>query len=294
MAKRYGLPYKGSKNTIAKWVIDNLPAADWFIDVFAGGCAVTHAAMESGKYKHFIANDLTDTPAVFKAACEGEFAGYATVPSREEFHEQKYDDRAMSLLYSFGNNAETYLWGAEYENVKAEAERMISAPSVYERRMAYRRFIRALAKYGIQGRGEGCQRLQGLQGLEGLEGLQRLEGVQRLEGLERLQVTKLDYKDLFLFGIPESSVVYLDPPYKETDTKGYAPFDYAEFESWLTTLNFPVVVSEYTCPRGFEVFASKSKRVTLNSNDNTRRKDELLCVQKQYRNDFKHTEQTLF
>lgn len=117
-----------------------------------------------------------------------------------------------------------------------------------------------------------------------MQGLQRLE---RLQGLERLQVTKLDYKDLFLFGIPESSVVYLDPPYKGTDAKGYAPFDYKEFESWLATLNFPVVVSEYTCPRGFEVFASKSKRVVFSSNDNTQRKDELLCVQAKYIDAFK-------
>ena len=279
MRKRYGLPYKGSKNTIAKWLIDNLPAADWFIDVFAGGCAVTHAAIESGKYKHIIANDLTDTPSVFKAACEGEFEGYATVPSREQFHEQKTDDRAMALLYSFGNNTENYLWGAEVEHVKAEAERMISAPSKYERRMAYKRFIRALAKYGIRDTNlEGLQRLQRLQGLQGLQGLERLQG---------LQVTKLDYKDLFLFGIPENSVVYLDPPYKGTDARGYAAFDYGEFENWLTTLNFPVVVSEYTCPEGFEVFASKSKRVTFCSTDNTQRKDELLCVQAQYIDDFK-------
>ena len=34
---RYGVPYTGSKNGIAKWVIDNLPRAKNLIDVFAGG-----------------------------------------------------------------------------------------------------------------------------------------------------------------------------------------------------------------------------------------------------------------
>lgn len=29
---RYGLPYKGSKNAIAKWIIGNLPKADTFVD----------------------------------------------------------------------------------------------------------------------------------------------------------------------------------------------------------------------------------------------------------------------
>ena len=55
---RYGLPYKGSKNGIAKWIIDELPPAEIFVDLFAGGGAVTHRAMLSGKYKRFIMNDI--------------------------------------------------------------------------------------------------------------------------------------------------------------------------------------------------------------------------------------------
>ena len=34
---RYGLPYKGSKNGIAKWIVDALPEADIFVDLFFGG-----------------------------------------------------------------------------------------------------------------------------------------------------------------------------------------------------------------------------------------------------------------
>lgn len=34
---RYGLPYKGSKNQIAKWLIDQLPPAETFVDLFFGG-----------------------------------------------------------------------------------------------------------------------------------------------------------------------------------------------------------------------------------------------------------------
>lgn len=32
----YGMPYKGSKNAIAKLVIDMLPPADHFYDLFGG------------------------------------------------------------------------------------------------------------------------------------------------------------------------------------------------------------------------------------------------------------------
>ena len=51
---RYGVPYKGSKNQIARWIIDILPSADTFVDLFAGGCSVTHVAILSNKYKNII------------------------------------------------------------------------------------------------------------------------------------------------------------------------------------------------------------------------------------------------
>ena len=42
---RYGVPYLGSKSRIATWVVEHLPSAETFVDLFAGGCAVTHAAL---------------------------------------------------------------------------------------------------------------------------------------------------------------------------------------------------------------------------------------------------------
>lgn len=53
----YGLPYMGSKNKIAKDIINILPSGSRFVDLFAGGCAMTHAAILSGKYKSFLVND---------------------------------------------------------------------------------------------------------------------------------------------------------------------------------------------------------------------------------------------
>lgn len=41
MGKNYGLPYMGSKNKIAEWVVAHIPQADTLVDLFAGGCAVT-------------------------------------------------------------------------------------------------------------------------------------------------------------------------------------------------------------------------------------------------------------
>ena len=41
----YGIPYKGGKSKVVKWVIDSLPPAEHFYDLFCGGCAVTHYGM---------------------------------------------------------------------------------------------------------------------------------------------------------------------------------------------------------------------------------------------------------
>lgn len=65
---RYGLPYMGSKNTIAKDIVQFLPQRKNFYDLFAGGCAVCHAALESGKWQNIFANDITNAPKLFKEA----------------------------------------------------------------------------------------------------------------------------------------------------------------------------------------------------------------------------------
>ena len=86
---RYGVPYKGSKSRIASKIIDLLPEANTFVDLFAGGCAVTHAAMLSGKYKRFIINDLDGRGT--QLFCDSMLGKYSTSRcpewiTREEFH----------------------------------------------------------------------------------------------------------------------------------------------------------------------------------------------------------------
>ena len=195
---RYGTPYRGSKNAIAPWVVEHLPAADVLVDLFAGGCAVTHAAMLSGRFGRFVANDLTEAPQVFVDAINGEFEGFSTVPTREEFLSS--DDDALRLMYSFGNNREDYLWSRELEPVKVSASRMVLAPSVHERKRAYRDFMRALRSYvesscrmpDVDRKHDGA--------LEGLENLERLQGLERLQSLDGLlTVSRVDYRAV---GVP--------------------------------------------------------------------------------------------
>ena len=85
---RYGLPYKGSKNAIAEWIVNELPPNRYFVDLFFGGGAITHAAMLSKKWDRFIINDIDGRlPRLFVDCAHGK---YTTVThpewiSREEF-----------------------------------------------------------------------------------------------------------------------------------------------------------------------------------------------------------------
>ena len=288
---RYGIPYQGSKSRIAEWVISQLPPEDTLVDLFAGGCAITHAALLSGKYNHVIANDLTQGPNVFRDAINGEFADMQGGITRDEFFAS--DDDAIKLLYSFGNNRTDYLWSPELEAVKVPAEHMLSAPSMHERRMAYKAFLRALKTYidnngtkklsksnGI-GELERLERLQGLQGLERLERLQGLQGLQGLEGLEGLEVSNVDYR---LVDVPENAAVYADPPYRRTYQGAYAAFSPAEFDAWLSVVPFPVYVSEFSCPDGCVEIASK-ERVTSMAAKTTTHVTERLFIQQRFVDD---------
>lgn len=118
---RYGLPYKGGKNAIAVWVVDHLPAGECFVDLFCGGCAVTHRALLSGKYKRFIINDIDGRlPKLFLEAAHGRhrIADHPEWVSREEFHRRKDEDAYIALIWSFGNNGKDYIYGADIEDFK--------------------------------------------------------------------------------------------------------------------------------------------------------------------------------
>ena len=263
---RYGIPYKGSKSRMSKWVVDSLPASDTLVDLFAGGCAVTHAAILSHKWNRVIANDILQAPNVFQDATRGRFRDVDMVTTREQFFESS--DFATRLIYSFGNDTRSYIYSREIERAKLAAERMIVAKTSRQRRLLYRKFVAELETYLNEG--GSARSLKQLQGLEGLE---------RLQGLERLEVSNLDYRDVT---IPSGATVYADPPYRGTQQSQYGgAFDHEQFDAWLASVDFPVYVSEYTCPSGCVEVAS-TKRMCGAAACGNKETTERLFVQERF------------
>ena len=262
---RYGMPYQGSKSRIAEWVVDILPPSHTLVDLFAGGGAITHCALLSGKWERIIANDRTDSMKVFCAAINGEFDGYAACPSREEWLKYRDADTALAILYSFGNDKTTYLWGDELEAVKRPATLMVSSPSLWERYQWYRRFIDALKDY-LDGNTFDQRRA--------IE-LQSAERVTRLQGLQGLQG---DYRAVV---IPDGATVYADPPYRGTpNSSRYGAFDFDAFDAWLNGVDFPVFVSEYDAPSGCVEIAAKMRTTSMAANSTDKRIEKIFVQER--------------
>ena len=115
----YGLPYIGSKNRIAKKILDILPAAPVLYDVFCGGCAITHTAMLSGKYSRVVANDINGMiPHAFEKALRGGFRNEDRWISRDDFQKLYKTDPYVAICFSFGNDLHQYCYARELEPYK--------------------------------------------------------------------------------------------------------------------------------------------------------------------------------
>lgn len=149
MAKKYGLPYQGSKNKLAERIVALLPPATHLYDVFAGGCAVTHAALLSGKFKEVHANDITDSVTLFEDALNGKYENESRWISREDFFRLKDSDPYVRIVWSFGNNQQGYLYSKEIEPYKKAVHEMLYAATPNERRLKFKAVIRELEKLGV-------------------------------------------------------------------------------------------------------------------------------------------------
>lgn len=142
--KKYGLPYQGSKSRLAERIVALLPQADNLYDLFAGGCAVSHCAIMSGKWKKVFINDITDSVVLFDNVMHGNIPDGSEWISREEFYKRKDNDPWVRILWSFSNNQKNYLYSADIEPYKKAVHEMIYAPTPNERRLKFRQVCKMM------------------------------------------------------------------------------------------------------------------------------------------------------
>lgn len=109
--RKYGAAYQGSKSKIADEIISKLPNKKYFIDAFAGGGALAHCALESGRFEHIIANDL-QTKEILEAhflwTPEQHLEFQKKWITKEEF--EQTNNLYIKTCWSFSNNRKAYIY----------------------------------------------------------------------------------------------------------------------------------------------------------------------------------------
>ena len=133
----YGIPYKGSKNKLAEKILAKLPTAGTLYDVFAGGMAISHAALQGNKFKKVVANDINgEMGRLFVNAMCGAYENDEAWVSREDFFMFKEADPYIKIAWSFGLNGDSYLYSKEIEPVKKAMHKVCFAKSPIGRKTA--------------------------------------------------------------------------------------------------------------------------------------------------------------
>ena len=269
---KYGLPYKGSKNSIAQKIVDALPSGESFCDACCGGGAILMASALSGKYSRVTGYDINEAIIGLIRATMIDFGTIDyehDLPSvdRKAFFEARnrsagISDWLVRYCYSFGNDGQTFLWSDEMHEGFRLLEDAIRGKTLDERAHS----IKELAKHK-----------------DAIELMSRVEPFVRLRRIKKVEKTVLDskittsidvgVKSMFDVDYDKFDVIYFDPPYK--GTKGYfkVKFDYSAFEKLISGLRDKgkrVFVSEYSQPTdGFTCVAEFSKQVLINKTGNT-------------------------
>lgn len=293
---KFGMPYKGSKNSIAQHIIDVMPPAEHFYDLFGGGGAITHCAMLSGKYKYVHYNELD--PLVykgFKMAVNGEFKNENRWISREDFERLKDTDPYVAICFSFGNNLKNYCYSKDKEhfkravhnflffNNKTEIERFVpiddcvfSSDDLHIKRLEFQRFLKPY-----------INKIKNYCNCDSdtpwniLESLERLERLYAIKGLKDISCTNQSYVEV---EIEDNSVIYCDPPYINTD--GYlSDFNHKKFYSWCKEKR-NIFISEYRMPNDFLCLGVMKKSVIYDPNNKAQKKQEKLYTNEHHEDRF--------
>ena len=254
---QYGLPYKGSKNKIADWILEYLPSGVHFYDLFAGGGAMTHAAILSGKYQNIYANDVNDAVSLFGEVIREDWTPSYNWLSREEFKKTRSYNAFNRIVYSFGNNQKDYLYSKEIEPYKEAMHEAIVNDNyeLLEKLKIDDKIICEIKRAMCGNTNINSRRISACHVTKNYPSLSRMQNLEHLERIKRigeigglrcnLEITVGDYQRV---KIKPNSVVYCDIPYKNT-AKYLCDFDYEAFYEWCKKQEELTIISEYSLPR---------------------------------------------
>ena len=280
MPKHYGFPYKGSKDKIAEDIIGVLPSGRRLIDLFGGGGAISHCAVESGKWEQVVYNDINPlNKRLIDEAIAGKYSYKNFTPefiTHEHFMRERFNDGYIGYIWSFGNNGRSYAFGRDVEILKYAVHDYVVFGEWSDKLEPWRDCNIYPLEHEVGDiagrRAEWSSKVRAKR--------KRFD-IEQLERLQQLVTLCMDYRE---YEYQDGDVVYCDIPYQNAADKGdtYGKgFDFGAFYNWAVSSPFPVYFSSYAL--GAEVWR-KNKRVTVDKNNNSLLRTEVMyCVDNHYR-----------
>ena len=294
-------PIKGRSRRLRRTSYVFLPKGDRLVDLFGGGGAITHCAVESGRWGSVLYNELN--PLVhdtFKGCVEGtiDTSNASRWVSREDFFRLKDTDGLVALIWSFGNYMVNYMFNVQIEPWKKALwyARMEDDCSLFKemgvdtdgsssdiRRHAdeySRRYIQWYeSRFGVPFKDKMGKHPFELESMYRLQCVTRLGQLPSIDG-SRLEFTCGSYED---YAYREGDVVYCDIPYQNTDCKSYKGFDNVRFYEWVRTRPYQVFFSSYPIEgESFHKVFSISNRSLLSATSNALLKEEVIYSNRPY------------
>lgn len=288
MKQNLGIPYMGSKRKLASEILSKITQRHYgitdFYDLFGGGGSISFTAVRDYRFKvHYneLNKHIYSLVEYIKNNKDLEPKFYEWV-TREEFHKQinKSNDEAdwysgfVMSCWSFGNSQNSYLYGADIENIKRLAHEfivngcldsmheigvdipdLINIDGVQNRRLKFCSHIKKNISLLQDNR---------VQNLELVEHLTRL---QNLQNLQNLQTNNTSYEKVLIKG--DNPIVYCDKPYKGTGEYKEGGFNHDAFYEWFANLDYPCYLSEYDAP--FEKIETFKHRSSLSATNNKKK-----------------------
>ena len=211
---------------------------------------------------------------LFIDAIHGKYHDERRVITRSDFNELHDTDAYVKYIWSFGNNGQAYLWGADIEDIKCQACRALMGETLNDRRLAYRQFIKQLGERKIVN-------------LDRLQSVEHLQALTQLEALQRLEVSNIDYRE---YVYKPGDVVYCDVPYEKADTQKCEDygvnFNSLDFYKWAKGQDYQIFFSSYEISdKDFYKVKIKSIQSLIGANTNGKKVNEFLYSNKPIKDD---------
>lgn len=290
----YGFCYKGSKNCLANDIVDLFPEAETLYDLFAGGCAVSHCAIQRSKFKNVVASDVLGTAFLFQKMLAGDVPNIMEWLDKKDFDKRKREDLFVRFMWSFGYNGIDYLYGKNKAEWKKALHLAIACKDyslLQEKFSISLRYLDALEDQSIENRYKQAKRTQPFIADFRLENLTRAFRVKRIAETKSsctFVSMQKDYRDV---KIASNSIIYCDIPYANTrpytqTVRKSDAFDKEAFCEWALKQDNLVFISEYEMDDRFECIFQRNHRMRVGRGNSTikervfipkKQKDLYLC-----------------